>query len=326
MQPAARLGDLHECADDGDYPQADLKLKEGSSNILINGKSAVRVGDKLTCKVDQEPAVAEGSSTVLFNGKPAARFGDAIEKGGSINQGSSNVLIGDSGTKIKFGNGAKIKLGDNCQIKLSCSSGGFPQSLSSSTLATTSAASTPATAIATTEPTLKQELTSFGLDMTPGVGSLKSATQLITGTDLVTGEPVDRKMEAAGIVLGVAPGGKALLKCKKGAKLAKKIIKEIKISEKQAQKKFKHAKEFGVDGNYSKENATAFQNAIDSHVNDPNTIMINGTYRGDSVTHFYNPNTGLNAIVSNEGDFISGWKLTDYQASHIINSGKLGGG
>lgn len=48
------------------------------------------------------------------------------------------------------------------------------------------------------------------LDGLPGVGTLKSAGQLYTGKDLVTGEDVNRWVEGGGIALGIIPGGKLL--------------------------------------------------------------------------------------------------------------------
>ncbi|MEE9354892.1 MAG: pre-toxin TG domain-containing protein [Methylococcaceae bacterium] len=64
---------------------------------------------------------------------------------------------------------------------------------------------------------------SLGLDVLPVVGSFKSLGQLITGTDLVTGEPVNRWMEAVGIIAGIFPGGKGALK---GATMGAKVIKQ----------------------------------------------------------------------------------------------------
>jgi len=57
----------------------------------------------------------------------------------------------------------------------------------------------------------------------------------------------------------------------------------IKISPQTLQKKFKHASEFGVSGNYSPVNAAKFQQAIKKHVADSTTKVIRGTYRGQPV-------------------------------------------
>ena len=95
---------------------------------------------------------------------------------------------------------------------------------------------------------------------------------------------------------------------------------------KQLQKKFKHAADFGIKGNYNPANANLFQQAIKLHVRNPATKMITGSYRGKTVTHFYNPSTGLNVVKDVKGYFVSGWKLNHSQIWHLINTGKLGGG
>ena len=59
------------------------------------------------------------------------------------------------------------------------------------------------------------------------------------------------------------------------------------------QKKFKHAGDFGVDGNYNPDKAGEFKQAIVDHVNSPGTREIVGTYRGNPVTFHVNQNTGL---------------------------------
>lgn len=108
-----------------------------------------------------------------------------------------------------------------------------------------------------------------------------------------------------------------------GVKVTKRSVTS---SEEQLQKKYKHAKDFGVEGNYSKENAAKFKSAIDQHVADPATQVIEGTYRGVPVTHFINPQTGLNVVADSSGQFLSGWKLSQQQLFHVLSSGKLGGG
>ena len=95
---------------------------------------------------------------------------------------------------------------------------------------------------------------------------------------------------------------------------------------KQLQKKFKHATDFGVTGNYNLANANLFQQAIKLHVGNPATKMIKGIYRGKTVTHFYNPSTGLNVVRDTKDYFMTGWKLNHSQIWHLINTGKLGGG
>jgi len=83
--------------------------------------------------------------------------------------------------------------------------------------------------------------------------------------------------------------------------------KAIKFSMTQLQKKFKHAPDFGVNSPWSKKAAEDFKAAIQTHINNSKTKAITGTYRGtQSVTHFYNPNTGLNVMRDSQRNFISG--------------------
>lgn len=94
----------------------------------------------------------------------------------------------------------------------------------------------------------------------------------------------------------------------------------------QLQHAFKHAKDFGITGNWNRAAGEAFRRAIQNHVSNAQTQIIQGTYRGETVTHFYHPNTGLNVIRSQGGDFLSGWKLSPQQVQHLLRSGSLGGG
>jgi uncharacterized protein YjlB len=75
------------------------------------------------------------------------------------------------------------------------------------------------------------------------------------------------------------------------------------------QKKFKHAKDFGVSGNYSPKNAAKLQTAIENHIAESSTKVIRGTYRGQPVTHHVNPQRRLNVVKDITGKFVSGWKL-----------------
>ena len=105
--------------------------------------------------------------------------------------------------------------------------------------------------------------------------------------------------------------------------VTKVALPKITFDSKQLQKKFKHAADFGVTGNYNAANALKFQTAIENHIASPGAKIIQGTYRGNPVTHIYNPNTGINVIVERTGEFISGWKLNPAQANNVVNRGSL---
>ncbi len=75
---------------------------QGSSDVIINGKPAVRKGDGgihgICCGTNTWHA-AGGSTTVFINGKPAYRLKDtSVHCGGrgELINGSSDVIIGDS--------------------------------------------------------------------------------------------------------------------------------------------------------------------------------------------------------------------------------------
>jgi hypothetical protein len=97
----------------------------------------------------------------------------------------------------------------------------------------------------------------------------------------------------------------------------------LQFSQKQLQKKFKHAKDFGVQGNYNANTAQQFQQAVQTHVNSAGNQVIYGTYRGKQVIHHYNPQTGLNVITDRAGNFIGGWKLNPAQAQNVTTRSSL---
>ncbi len=110
------------------------------------------------------------------------------------------------------------------------------------------------------------------------------------------------------------------LKC---GKYAAAIPRTVSFSGNQLQKKFKHASDFGIRGNYSKANAEAFKQAIEKHIQSSSTSVIQGTYRGEPVVHFLNKSNGLNVITKKSGDFISGWKLNPSQLQNVVSRGAL---
>ena len=100
----------------------------------------------------------------------------------------------------------------------------------------------------------------------------------------------------------------------------------LSITQKQIQRKFKHAPDFGVDGSYNTSNARAFEEAIRNHVSSDTTKAISGTYRGQSVTHYVDTSSRLNVMVDSQGSFVSGWRLGPDQLRNVLHRGNLGGG
>ncbi|CAL7961116.1 hypothetical protein MIDIC_240075 [Alphaproteobacteria bacterium] len=107
------------------------------------------------------------------------------------------------------------------------------------------------------------------------------------------------------------------------------LNREIKLPDAQVQAKFpRHAEQFGVQGNWNKQNGELFKQKLIEHVANPDTIPIAGTYtRGkvQDVVHYYNPKTELNVMKDKNGEFISGWKLNDGQQKYLKETGKIGG-
>lgn len=93
-KPAARLNDPQS----GHSAFPPSPCNSSSSNVIINGKGVMRVGDTFVkhcatggCHV---PVLAKGSSTVIVNGKQMGRMGDSTACGGVVMIGSSNVIVG----------------------------------------------------------------------------------------------------------------------------------------------------------------------------------------------------------------------------------------
>lgn len=103
MPAAATLGHFHICpkVNPGPVPHVGGPIAVGSTNVLICGMPAARVGDMAIC-VGPPDKIAKGSSSVIINNKPAARMGDRTAHGGMIVSGMPNVLIGDSASSGSF--------------------------------------------------------------------------------------------------------------------------------------------------------------------------------------------------------------------------------
>lgn len=104
------------------------------------------------------------------------------------------------------------------------------------------------------------------------------------------------------------------------------IPRDITVDARQLQAKFKHANDFGVQGNFNAANRTAFGDVVKAHVDNPATVPIRGTYRGNPVTHFLDPSSGRNVIRDANGDFLSAWKLSEGQLKNVLTHATLGGG
>ncbi len=100
------------------------------------------------------------------------------------------------------------------------------------------------------------------------------------------------------------------------------FIWQCKADQKQLQKKFKHAADFGISGNCNPEHIEKFQKAIFQHRIHIETIVIHGTYKGYSVKHYYNKLTKVNVICKDK-KFLSGWQLSAMQEHYLLTTRNL---
>jgi hypothetical protein len=96
------------------------------------------------------------------------------------------------------------------------------------------------------------------------------------------------------------------------------------LDDSQILMKFKHAKDFQVYGKANRKNFELFKDAIERHMRDPGTRIINGTFRNEPVIHFFNEGNSLNAMFDPETmTFVSLWELKDKQYKNVNERGAL---
>lgn len=106
----------------------------------------------------------------------------------------------------------------------------------------------------------------------------------------------------------------------------------FRVSDLQAQRKFGHARAFGVQGPYNRQNADRFKAALDAHVVAPGTRLVRGVYvRGAAAGGFpallyVDPTNRLVVVANVNGDFVTGYRLSPQQLWNVQNAGRLGGG
>ena len=97
------------------------------------------------------------------------------------------------------------------------------------------------------------------------------------------------------------------------------ICKPVIFDDIQIQKKFKHAIDFGINGNFDSNNSQLFKNSIQSFVNS-NTKIIGGKYRGQLADIHFNYTTGQAIVLTSSGGFWTGWKLSPAQYQAFTNT------
>jgi hypothetical protein len=99
----------------------------------------------------------------------------------------------------------------------------------------------------------------------------------------------------------------------------------VHASKKIWQAKFKHANEFGVEGNWNPSQLKSFKDAVNQHINANGTQVVHGTYlHGNIPARFHvNPNTGLTVVSRMNGKFITGFRASSAQINDILTNFKL---
>ena len=105
MPGQGRLGDKSQAQVDAHgcpacpHP-ANGPAVQGSPDVMVNNRPAVRVGDMgihMACCGPNTWTATKGSATVLINNKPAHRMGDADQHcggPGTLIEGSTDVIVG----------------------------------------------------------------------------------------------------------------------------------------------------------------------------------------------------------------------------------------
>ncbi len=98
------------------------------------------------------------------------------------------------------------------------------------------------------------------------------------------------------------------------------------FTRKQLDKKYKHAKNFGItDSQKNGKTLAEFRDAIEAHLKDKETIE-KGTYLySEKSKVYFNPVTKNVVILDSSGRYLSGWKLVPGtpQYENYVNTGKL---
>ena len=89
------------------------------------------------------------------------------------------------------------------------------------------------------------------------------------------------------------------------------------------QHEFKHAKDFGITGNWNNDNAMLYEQKIQEHINTVETPFY-GTYRSNmNVYHYFDSKTGLNVMVDYVGNYVGSWRLSEEQIASLYRNGNI---
>lgn len=142
----------------------------------------------------------------------------------------------------------------------------------------------------------------------------RSAPQLVVTeaeTEQVTRRVADQMAAAEAAAAGLGPAVVTVAQVPLTVDLA------------QVEEKYKHAASFGITAPRGRPGFDAFSTALESFVRSPDTVHIQGTYRGEPVILNYDKNRHLVVVQSRDGQFISGWSVSEKQKENIVGRGRL---
>lgn len=143
---------------------------------------------------------------------------------------------------------------------------------------------------------------------------------LITGATVACLDDGNCTNEAEAVIKGVERVGKALETVKPSLQ-----SRGFSSTIDQLQHVFsRHGQAFGFSENWSKATGQKFFETLLTHVNGPNTQIIQGTYRGTiSAIHYFDPATGRLVITDLYGNLISAWQLSAEQIKWLLTTGNV---
>jgi RHS repeat-associated protein len=84
-----------------------------------------------------------------------------------------------------------------------------------------------------------------------------------------------------------------------------------------------HAGDFGLSGNKNSEQLQKLDDAIQSHMTDPDTKLVQGQYRGQDANLYYNSRTQNVVVTDKSNNVVAGFKASQAQAGYINSTGRL---
>jgi Colicin D/Pretoxin HINT domain len=85
----------------------------------------------------------------------------------------------------------------------------------------------------------------------------------------------------------------------------------------------KHASDFGITDNWNKANGQKFEQTIRDFVDAPTTVGLPGTYRGNPVTHFFDPSTHQDVMIDPYNNLVAAWQLDEDQVHYLLTYGNV---